>query len=95
VWESTTGIEVARMSHDDNVRLVAFSPDGNYVLSGSDDKAARIWIWRPNDLIAEACSRVTRNLTRDEWEQYIGDALPYQAVCPNLPIVRDPNGYFR
>jgi hypothetical protein len=29
---------------------------------------------------------MTRNLTRAEWQQYIGDALPYQAVCPNLPI---------
>jgi hypothetical protein len=27
-----------------------------------------------------------RNLTRDEWKQYIGDALPYQAVCENLPL---------
>jgi len=29
-----------------------------------------------------------RNLTRAEWKQYIGDALPYQAVCPNLSIDR-------
>jgi len=56
------------------------------VVSGSDDKTARVWIYRPEDLIADACSRVTRNLTRAEWDQYIGDALPYQAVCPNLPI---------
>jgi hypothetical protein len=29
---------------------------------------------------------MARNLTRTEWAQYIGDALPYQAVCPNLQI---------
>jgi len=29
---------------------------------------------------------MTRNLTRLEWDQYIGDVLPYQAVCENLPI---------
>jgi hypothetical protein len=47
---------------------------------------AHVWLYLPEDLITEACSRVTRNLTRAEWAQYIGDALPYQAVCPNLPI---------
>jgi hypothetical protein len=29
---------------------------------------------------------MTRNLTQTEWKKYIGDALPYQAVCENLPI---------
>jgi len=46
----------------------------------------RVWLWCPDDLIAKACSRVTRNLTHNEWQQYIGDVLPYQAVCENLPI---------
>jgi hypothetical protein len=37
-------------------------------------------------LIAYACSRLNRNLTRTEWEKYIGDALPYEAICQNLPV---------
>jgi WD40 repeat protein len=65
---------------------LAFSPDGKYVVSGSRDTTARIWIWQPNDLTYSACASLPRNLTRAEWNQYIGDALPYQAVCPNLPI---------
>ena len=85
VWEATTGKEIARMTHDSQVLSVAFSPNGKYMVSGTYN-AVRVWIYRPEDLIAEACSRVTRNITRAEWKQYIGDALPYQAVCPNLPI---------
>jgi len=73
------------MMHDGYVNSVAFSPDGKYMVT-SGGAVIRVWIWRPDDLIAEACSCATRNLTRAEWNQYIGDALPYQAVCPNLPI---------
>jgi len=46
---------------------------------------ARVWLWRPEDLIAEACARLPRNLTREEWQQYIGDE-PYRPTCPNLPV---------
>jgi len=68
------------------VNSVAFSPDGKYVLSGSYDAIARMWEWQTQDLIANACTSMPRNLIRGEWQKYIGDALPYQAVCPNLPI---------
>ena len=45
VWETATGKEVARISHNGNgrVNLVAFSSDGKYVVSGSDDNTARVW----------------------------------------------------
>jgi WD40 repeat protein len=85
VWESVTGKEIARMTHGRDLNLVAFSPDGKYVIS-SGGTATRAWIWRSDDLIAETCSRVTRNITLAEWKQYIGDVLPYQAVCPALPL---------
>ncbi|MFN8413443.1 MAG: PQQ-binding-like beta-propeller repeat protein [Anaerolineales bacterium] len=85
IWKIETGKEIARMSQDGAVNSVAFSPDGKYVVSG-DDNTARVWTWQSNDLITNACRTMTRNLTRAEWSQYIGDALPYQAVCPNLPI---------
>ena len=89
VWEATTGNEVARMTHDGDVSSVAFSPDGKYIVTGSDYRTARIWEWKAEDLIANACVNMPRNLTREEWRQYIGDVLPYQAVCENLPIEAD------
>ena len=43
VWEVTSGHEVARLTHDDELSAVAFSPDGRYVVSGSIDNTARVW----------------------------------------------------
>jgi hypothetical protein len=74
------------MIHDKFVSYVAFLSDGKYIVSGNGLDTERVWIYRPEDLIIDVCSRIPRNLTRDEWQQYIGDALPYQAVCPNLLI---------
>lgn len=90
IWEFLAGQEIARMTHH-NVRSVAFTSDGRYVSSGSYMGDVRVWKWRSEDLIADACSRVTRNLTRIEWQQYIGATLPYQAVCPEMPIELEPD----
>jgi len=38
-----------------------------------------------DDLVAEACRRLPRNLTPTEWQQLIGTA-PHSATCPNLPL---------
>lgn len=65
------------------VEAVAFSPDGKWVATASG-RTARVWLRRSEDLIAEACARLTRNLTLEEWRQYVGDE-PYRKTCPNLP----------
>jgi WD40 repeat protein len=96
VWEAATGKEVTRITYPGVINLLSFSSDGNSIFSAGCDQqtgneacpqgSIRVWKYHPEDLIAEACSRLTRNLTRDEWQQYVGNVLPYQAVCENLPI---------
>ena len=57
--------------------------EGKVILTDDETLVAR-YVLRPEDLIAEACSRLKRNLTPKEWSQYLGDE-PYHKTCPNLP----------
>jgi WD40 repeat protein len=75
VWEIITGREVSRLTHEGAVWAAAFSPHGRYLVTVSTDHTARVWLWLPEDLIAEACARLTRDLTLEEWRQYMGDEV--------------------
>jgi WD40 repeat protein len=79
-----SGREVARLSHDDRVTDIKFSPDGQYLAAAGIDGMARVWRLRASDLINAACARLTRNLTREEWGEYLGEET-YSKTCENLP----------
>jgi WD40 repeat protein len=85
VWDVATGEEVFRVTQSEQVNDVAFSPDGEHLATASYNDTARVWLWQRQDLFEEACSRLSRNLTKDEWQRYLGDE-PYHKTCPNLPM---------
>jgi WD40 repeat protein len=66
VWSVKSSEEVARLKHDDILHGVAFSPNGRLLATTSSDGTARVQPWRPEHLIEEACSHLTRNLTQEE-----------------------------
>ena len=78
-----TGREVARLLHTTQVHNVVPSPDGEYIATAATGNVVTIWRWRLEDVAGEACRRLTRNLTFDEWKLFFGDE-PYRRTCPNL-----------
>ena len=84
LWDAATGIEIGRIIHDQAVTSVAFAPGGRALVTAGDDGVVQVSLWHPQDLLDEACARLTRNLTPEEWRQYLGDE-PYRKTCPNLP----------
>lgn len=66
---------------------MAFSPDGKYIATASVDHTAGVHFWKPEDMISEACRRLRRNLTVDEWERYMNlDLDQYEKTCEGLPV---------
>ena len=84
VWTVPDGKEVARLINPGNVVAVLFSPDGGHVVAASNGGQARVWLLPVADPLAEACRRVARNLSMEEWRQYLGEE-PYRKTCPALP----------
>jgi WD40 repeat protein len=84
-FEAGTGREVARLVLGEPVRDVGFVSGGRFLraASGTTNLLITEAPVSASDLIAEACSKLDRNLTRKEWMTYLG-ALPYRETCKQL-----------
>lgn len=86
IWETATGQLVTELWQPSSLVVsAAFHPDGHRIAIVGDNSSFRVLLWQPEDLITEACSRLTRNLTLLEWGVYFGNE-PYHPTCPNLPL---------
>jgi len=66
--------------HSRDVRRVAFAPDGESVVTGSDDWSAGIWQVDYGRVIDLVCSQLRRDFTDEERRLYnIVDNTP---TCP-------------
>ena len=89
VYDPLVGHETDRIRHQDVVKGIAFSPDGNTLVTASL-KDLQFWDARKmagittNDLVTAACSHLTQNFSSAEWSAFFGEEK-YRKLCEALP----------
>ncbi|NEQ40988.1 MAG: hypothetical protein F6K40_34155, partial [Okeania sp. SIO3I5] len=85
MWD-IKGNAIATLNHQGAVYAVAFSPDGKTIVTGSNS-GTYLHRVMTEDLMTEACRRLGRNLTAEEWQQYTNSSLDkYEKTCDELPV---------
>jgi len=86
VWDTTTWEPLGPpLINGTEMETMALSPDGQRLAVGNFDTSGTVNLWRL-DLTPwplRACAIANRNLTPEEWRQYLGDR-PYHKTCPEL-----------
>lgn len=84
LWDidNTRKLPIVLDDHTDWVMTATYSQDGSQVITGCKDNYIRIWQVEPQALADRICEAVGRNLTADEWQEYVGEGIPYQETCP-------------
>ncbi len=73
--------------YNDNSGFVftaSFSGDGKYFVSGSAEEARLVVRPASTQLMSEElCQLIDRNLTKEEWNSYVGEDIEYEETCDN------------
>lgn len=72
--------------HDSWIYGVLFSEDGSRIISCSADKTIRIFTAGCKPLAGTASKSIRKNLSLEDWNQYIGQDIPYEKTIPHLAL---------
>jgi WD40 repeat protein len=72
-------------AHTSAVTNLNFNPDGTKFVSASADQALRVWPL-PKTSPEALCAKLTRNMSRDQWNEWVSPSIDYITACPGLPI---------
>ncbi|MEZ4944543.1 MAG: High-affnity carbon uptake protein Hat/HatR [Cyclobacteriaceae bacterium] len=83
------------LSEHDWVWSVVFSPDDEQLMAGIHsvqetvvgkvDQTIHAYPTKINTMADLLCGYTERNMNKEEWDYYVGEDLPYEKTCPNLP----------
>ncbi|GAB4229251.1 MAG: hypothetical protein Tsb0034_00860 [Ekhidna sp.] len=67
--------------HEDWVYAGSFDATGTKVLTGSGDQFIRSWYIDPGEMASKICTLLSRNMTEEEWQEFVGKGVPYEKTC--------------
>jgi WD40 repeat protein len=91
LWDVGTGRQIGVIplgSEREWAHSVAVAPDGRHIVSGHIDGSIRLWP-SPKAWPDELCKKLTHNMSRKEWNEWVSPEIGYTCQCPGLPIAPD------
>jgi hypothetical protein len=85
LWEASTQKQLGQVTVVTGTDLLEGSALAPIFVSSAPDESVSVWDLREEALRRIVCRVANRNLTRQEWAQYVGSGEPYRRGCPNLP----------
>jgi WD40 repeat protein len=70
-----------RIATGSSVGALRFSPDGTTLASGHADGRVELWDMTPEAWIERLCSAASRDLTEEEWTEFVGEDVRYETTC--------------
>ena len=83
IWDmdNINDLPIVLKDHGNWVRFASFSPEGDYLITTSEDNLIREWHTDYREMAANLCEGTTRNLYQKEWNQYVGEDIDYRLTC--------------
>ena len=74
-------LPVAFKDHDDYVWSIEFSGSSDYLLAGTKNGVLKLWPTKPDLMAKDICKYLMRNMTKREWDRYVGEDINYIKTC--------------
>lgn len=73
------------ITESETITALSFSSDGKEVLYSTRAQQLNVISLDMSEMAAELCKVITRNLTKEEWDIYVGGDLDYESACSKQP----------
>jgi WD40 repeat protein len=84
-YESSQQQPVVIRDHDGWIYGLTVAPGGEYIVSSGTDKTIRFFDIVTSQIAQRVCKMVSRNMSKTEWNEYVGSDIEFEKTCPNLP----------
>ncbi len=84
-WQDANQPPIQFPKHKGTLEAMAISPDGRTIAVGGSSQS--VTLWGGTEQLAHAvCDTAKENLSFSEWKHIVGEKIPYERTCPNLPL---------